>query len=167
MKSARLALLASLCLLCAACGTQAHHRAVTGSSPTAPAHPKTATVKHVVVGIGDNKPEMLGDPRFLALGITQVRLDIPWDVLQVGYERTGLAQWLAKAHADGLTPLVTFDHSGRPGERHTLPSVAQYNDAFLAFHRLYPWVTQFVTWDESNFSLEPTATSRRVLRGAA
>ncbi len=115
-------------------------------------------MSHVTIGIGDNKTEFLTDPRFLALGITQVRDDVPWDVLEDPYARARLALWLSEARSDHLTVLISFDHSGMPGREHMLPSVAQYSRAFLQFRALYPWVTQFVTWDEANFFLEPTAT---------
>ena len=114
---------------------------------------------HVLVGIGDNKTELFSDPRFLALGITQVRDDVPWDVLQIPYERVALARWLADAQADGLTPLITFDHQGGSVRtQRKLPSVKQFSKAFQAFRARYPWVTQFETWDEANFYLEGTST---------
>ena len=99
------------------------------------------------------------DPRFRALGIGDVRDDIPWDILQThGYARTRLTQWLADARAEKLSVLITFDRSGRRAWRYRLPSVARFSSAFAAFRRLYPWVTQFVTWDEANFYGEPTST---------
>jgi hypothetical protein len=115
--------------------------------------PKVATV----VGIGDNNIRFLTDPRFLALGIHYVRDDVPWDVLDNAYTRTRLGEWLTLAQQERLTPLITFDHSGATGRKHMLPSVALYAKLFLRFRALFPWVTEFVTWDESNFFNEPTA----------
>jgi hypothetical protein len=115
----------------------------------------------VTVGLGDNNTEFLTDPRFLALHITQVRDDVPWDVLEVPYASARLALWLSEARREHLTPLISFDRSGVPGLRRTLPSVAEYSRLFLEFHALYPWVKQFVTWDEANFFLEPTARHPR------
>jgi hypothetical protein len=126
--------------------------AVTATSPAAVA------VTHAAIGLGDNKTEFFTDPKFLALGVKLIRDDVPWDVLADAYTRNRLASWLADAHADHLTPLISFDHSGRPGEQRSLPSVAQYNQAFLKLHKLYPWVSEFITWDEANFYSEPTAT---------
>ncbi|MGA2469311.1 MAG: hypothetical protein ABSG64_01305 [Solirubrobacteraceae bacterium] len=116
---------------------------------------------HPLVGLGDNKTQLFSDPRFLALGITQVRYDMPWDALTAttysgNYESTRLQQWLTMAQQDGLTPLITFDHSSLSGHAGKLPTVKQYSAAFVKFHELYPWVTEFVTWDESNFHGEPT-----------
>ena len=111
-----------------------------------------------LVGIGDNNTAIFSDPRFLALGITQVRDDIAWNALAVPRARAELAAWLADAQADGLTPLITFDHVvGSVRTQRKLPSVAQFSRAFLTFHKLYPWVKDFETWDEANFYLEGTA----------
>jgi hypothetical protein len=112
-------------------------------------------VAHPLIGIGDNNVYLFSDPRFRALGITQVRDDIPWNILaNGGYPRRRLAAWLDDARAGHLSVLITFDRSSH----YVLPSVASYSAAFLEFRRLYPWVTQFVTWDEANFFGEPTAT---------
>jgi hypothetical protein len=42
--------------------------------------------------------------------------------------------------------------------RYTLPSVAQFSTLFERFRAAYPWVTAFVTWNESNYYGEPTST---------
>jgi hypothetical protein len=137
----------------------------------APASAQTAPAAvHPLVGIGDENLGLFSDPRFLALGITQVRFYVSWDVLSSGYRnpyrRNVLAAWLADARGLGLTPLITFDHSDRhgPGGRR-LPSVAQYSNAFLMFHRRYPWVTDFATWNEANYYGEPTATNPKRVAG--
>jgi hypothetical protein len=142
--------------------------AVGGTLLLAAPSASTATVAaHPLVGIGDENVALFSDPRFLALGITQVRFDVSWDVLSSGakdpYRRNVLAAWLADARGLGLTPLITFDHSDRPGGR--LPSVAQYSKAFLLFHRLYPWVTDFATWNEANYYGEPTAGDPKRVAG--
>jgi hypothetical protein len=127
----------------------------------APAHP--------LVGIGDENTEMFSDPRFLALGVTQVRFYVSWDVLSSAYRNpyrlNVLSAWLADARALGLTPLITFDRSDRKGLGGRLPSVAQYSRAFLAFRERYPWVTEFATWNEANYYSEPTAGNPRRVAG--
>jgi hypothetical protein len=116
------------------------------------------TGAHVIVGIGENNPQVFSDPRFLALSIKQVRDDIPWDAVDVRRDRADLTQWLDEARADGLQPLITFDHvQGSVKTQRKLPSVAQFSKAFLKLRHLFPWVTQFETWDEENFYLEGTA----------
>ncbi|HEX2702818.1 MAG TPA: hypothetical protein VHM72_05240 [Solirubrobacteraceae bacterium] len=113
-----------------------------------------------IVGIGENTTPIFSDPRFLALGITQVRDDIAWNALSVPRARADLTAWLADAQTDGLTPLITFDHVvGSARIEQKLPSVAQFSNAFVKFRKRYPWVTDFETWDEANFYLEGTAFS--------
>jgi hypothetical protein len=175
----RAGVLALLALCCTACGATSppskvatvtpHHAGgaggatgVTGESGTSTG---TQPVSNLIVGLGDNKTEFLTDPRFLALGITYVRDDVPWDIAQNPFARARFAQWLSEVHREHLTPLISFDHSGLPGLRQTLPSVAEYSRLFLAFRARYPWVTEFVTWDEVNFFLEPTAADPRRVAG--
>jgi hypothetical protein len=168
-------LLALVCLLCAACGSRstAHRQqhtatkppvntpapAGTSPPPVGPTSPTAPSRTGAVIGIGDNKTEIFTDPRFIALGITEIRDDVPWDVLRSAYTRNRLAAWLAGARADHLTPLISFDHSGRRGQQRSLPTVAQYSKAFVKLHALYPWVSEFITWDEANFYSEPTASN--------
>jgi len=146
------------CLACAACALVAR-----------PAGAQPAGVStHPLLGIGDNKFELFSDPRFLALGITQVRYDVPWDALTANYphhnyEAVKLALWLTAAQKDGLTPLITFDHSSVSGKAAiTLPTVARYSAAFLKFRNLYPWVTQFSTWNEANYYGEAISRQPRI-----
>jgi len=126
----------------------------------------TGTVnRRPLVGIGDNNLAMFSDPRFLALGIKNVRFDMAWDVLSRAYRspyrRDVLQAWLEDARTDGLTPVIVFDHSERKGQSGRLPTVAQFSRAFLRFRKLYPWVTEFVTWDEANYYGEKIAQSPR------
>jgi hypothetical protein len=124
---------------------------------------------HPQVGIGDENLQMFADPHFLALGIKDVRFDVSWDVLSKKYKDhyrlKVLEAWLASARADGMTPLITFDHSDRKGQSRKLPSVAQFSSAFRQFRKLYPWVKEFVTWDEANYYGEAIAQAPRRAAG--
>ena len=125
---------------------------------TAMAGVPAVAAAHVAVGIGDNNREIFTDPRFLALGIRYVRDDIAWNAVNVPVERANLAAWVAGAQADGLTPMITFDHViGSVRTQRRLPTVAQFSRAFLKLRGLFPTVTEFETWDEANFYLEGTA----------
>ena len=139
-----------------------------GSAGAAPARPASASasVHHPLVGIGDDKPDMLSDPRFLALGITAVRYDMAWDALSVPYQRAEVTAWMDAAHRDGLDVLVTIDHSDRVlyrsvkvhgrtirravSQTRVMPATGAYLRAFQSFRTLFPWVSEFVTWDETN-----------------
>jgi len=121
---------------------------------------------HPVVGIGDDKADMFTDPRFRALGIRAVRYDMSWDALSVTYQRQEVTTWMDAAKRDGLSVLVTIDHSDRViyrkvkvhGKTRTkafsqtriMPTTAEYISAFKAFRKKFPWVKEFVTWDETN-----------------
>ena len=133
-----------------------------------------------VLLIGDDKPDMFADPRFLGLGVKTIRYDMHWDALSVGWERKAVTFWMKAAHAHRLDVLVTIDHTDKViykkvkvkkkvhgktvtvtekkafSQTRVLPSVTSYSNAFKAFHRMFPWVKNFVTWDETNFFGEAT-----------
>jgi hypothetical protein len=117
--------------------------------------------RHPLIGIADENIALFSDPRFLSLGIKEVRFYVSWDVLSHAYRdhyrRKILAAWLATARARGLTPLITFEHSYLHGRVWRLPSVANFSKAFLAFRKRWPWVKEFATWNEANYFGEPTA----------
>jgi hypothetical protein len=147
----------------------AHRAPRPPAPPPAPAQ-RASVPPHPLVGIGDNKPDLFSDPKFLALGIRYVRYDMSWDAMLVGWQRAEVTRWMTLAHRDGLDVLVTLDHSRRtiykrvPGHRkpvgfsqsRVLPSVAQYLAAFKAFRKRFPWVKEFATWDETNYYGEIT-----------
>ncbi len=136
---------------------------------SAAARPASAAA-HPLLGIGDNKPDLFADPKFLALGIRSVRYDMSWDALSVGWQRAAVTRWMNLARRDGLDVLVTIDHSRRvlykriAGHRkpvafsqsRVLPTAKQYIAAFRAFRARFPWVREFATWDETNYYGEPT-----------
>jgi hypothetical protein len=110
----------------------------------------------LVIGVGDQTPAMFHDQRFLALGIRYARLSVAWDALDYGSQRAQLQAWLTAAQADGVQPLVSFDHSRVSGRHRVLPSLARFAREFRRFHTLYPWVGDFAAWNEANYCGEPT-----------
>lgn len=118
-----------------------------------------------VVGVGDQQPYMFHDPRFQALGIRYSRLSIGWNVLQSRSQRRELTTWLAAARADGVHPLIAFEHSWIRGRHRRLPTVAQFAAQFRALHARYPWVTEFATWNEANYCGQPTCHSAPLVAG--
>jgi hypothetical protein len=111
------------------------------------------------VGIGEQEPYMFADPRFQALGIHYARLSIGWNALDSRAQSRQLAQWLRAAHADGVHPLISFEHSWIAGRHRQLPSAAQLALQFRRLHARYPWVTDFATWNEANYCGQPTCHS--------
>jgi hypothetical protein len=111
---------------------------------------------HVAIGIGDQKPYLYVDPRFSWLGIRYTRIVVSWQVEHVGWERPWVDKWLADARRDGVQPLVGFGHAWSGPARRALPSVAQYRAAVSQFHRRYPWVRDYIAWNEANHCSQPT-----------
>ena len=153
----------------------------------AAASARGAATHHPVIGIGDGKTDLFKDPRFLALGIRNVRYDMAWDAMADPAQRVAATRWLDAAKADGLSVLLTLDHSRRViykhvrgkkklqpfGQSRVMPSTAAYVKAFRDIRHRFPWVTQFATWDETNCYCEVTynketqvASYYRALRGA-
>jgi polysaccharide biosynthesis protein PslG len=137
--------------------------------PTPPAR-TASTPPHPILGIGDDKPDLFTDPKFLALRIRNVRYDMSWDALSVSWQRAEVTRWMDLAKKDGLDVLVTIDHSRRVLYQHVaghkkpvafsqsrvLPTAKQYVAAFKAFRARFPWVKEFATWDETNYYGEAT-----------
>lgn len=134
-----------------------------------PAAPAAA----VVIGIGDQKPDMFSDPHFQALHLTIVRRNISWDVLTSRAQTAALDKWLSAARAQHVEPLLGFDHSWIPRHSKILPSVKEFRLQFLRIRRRYPWVRNYATWNEANYCGERichhpdlAAAYYRVLRAA-
>jgi hypothetical protein len=111
------------------------------------------------VGIGEQHPAMFGDPRFEALDIRYARLSIGWDALESRSESRTIATWLRDAHASGVHPLISFEHSWIAGRHRRLPSVSRFAHQFRLLHKRYPWVTDFAVWNEANYCGQPTCHS--------
>jgi hypothetical protein len=130
------------------------------SSAGAPAGDRSKIGQHALAaGIGEQEPFMFADPRFQALGIRYARLSIGWNALESRAQSRALATWLRAARADGVQPLIAFEHSWIAGRHRRLPSPAQLGAQFRALHARYPWVTDFATWNEANYCGQPTCHS--------
>jgi hypothetical protein len=105
----------------------------------------------VTIGIGDQKPDMFSDPRFVSLHLNVARRNISWDALMSRSQTAALDQWLKAARAGGIRPLLGFDHSWTPGRHKILPTPSQFRTQFVRIHRRYPWVKDFATWNEANY----------------
>jgi hypothetical protein len=117
--------------------------------------------KGPLIGLADNRPETMIDPRFERSEIKRIRVLVPYDDLaRGGLRRRYVDSWFDTARGRGIEPLVSFYRSYR--DRHRLPSVASYRRNFRLFRRRYPWVRYFSTWDEANFrAAQPTGNAPR------
>lgn len=122
-----------------------------------------ATIRLRDVGIADQKADMFGDPRFAQLGIKRARIDLAYDVLLDGNQTAALDAWMAGAQADGVRVLVTFDRSRRPGRKTFRPDAYSLVKQFNRLRARYPFVKEWVTWNEPNLSQSATRTARQWL----
>jgi hypothetical protein len=123
------------------------------SAAAAAAAPASATP---VIGIGEHDARMFGDPHWQALGARPVRVVVAWDVLQRKQSRTELDHYMTAARAAGAEVLVSFGRSRHAGRGWDLPSTARMAQIFQKFRARYPWVKQYVTWNEANHCSQPT-----------
>jgi hypothetical protein len=114
-----------------------------------------ASAGALVVGIGDQKPDMFSDPLFARLGVAHARIAVSWDALGSDWERADLDRWMDAARAERVQPLVGFWHA-RGDRRRVLPTPERFKFEFRRFRARYPWVTTFATWNEANHCGEPT-----------
>ncbi|TML08438.1 MAG: hypothetical protein E6G41_02245 [Actinobacteria bacterium] len=115
------------------------------------------------VGIADQKADMFSDPRFAQLGIKRARIDVAYDVLLDANQTAVLDQWMSAAQAAGVQVLVTFDRSRRPGRKSFRPDTYSLIKQFNRLRARYPFVKEWVTWNEPNLSQTPTRTARQWL----
>ncbi len=119
--------------------------------PAAAAAPRPAPA----VGIADQKPGMFTDPLFAAIGVRHARLVVPWDAMDGGFQEAELRAWLRAARTAGVTPLLSFGHSRRAGRERVAPSPKAFQRQFRRVRVNFPWVKEFVTWNEPNHCSQP------------
>jgi hypothetical protein len=104
------------------------------------------------IGIGEQSPEMFSSPYFTALGVKNVRVITAWDSLRHKWSRQELDTYMAAARAAGANVLLGFGHSrsGNAAARRRVPSVAAFTKEFKKYRKRYPWVRDWLTWNEAN-----------------
>jgi hypothetical protein len=108
-----------------------------------------------VLGIGDQSVNMLNDPRFSALGVTDTRVVLPYNVVSDAAQLARYAPILDTAQARGIRVLVAF--TGRADRARHLPSVREYTGALRGFRARFPWIRDLSAWNEANHAQQPTA----------
>jgi hypothetical protein len=109
-----------------------------------------------ITGIGDQRAEMFTAPLFKPLGLKKVRYIAPYDAASVDFETQEADNYLAAAKTYGADVMVAFGHSRKAGRVARLPSVKEYIKEFKKFHKRYPQVKTFQTWNEANHCSQPT-----------
>ena len=118
-----------------------------------------------IVGIGEQKPSMFASRAWRRLGLAHARYTAPWDALEDPYQRQLLDTWMAAAREGHVRVLLGFAHSLR-SERmaRVLPKPRRFARAFVGFRKRYPWVRDWVVWNEAN---HPGALTAKRPRRAA
>lgn len=123
-----------------------------GAISQASAKSKSSPVAHAaatyLTGIGDEQPEMFGNPLWTQLHMKIVRYIAPYDAATRPYSLDKAKVWIQDAEAKHEQILVAFYHSEYTPTK--LPSVALYKKDVQKFIKLFPRVKQYQAWDESN-----------------
>lgn len=109
-----------------------------------------------VIGIGDQQPTMFSDPLWQQLRLPNVRVIAAYDALDSGWQRAELDAYMAAAHTAGARVLLGIGHSRVDAKHHHLPTVAVYTKELKRLRARYPWVHDFITWNEEDVCGEPT-----------
>ncbi len=116
----------------------------------------TAQAAVTTVGIADQQADTFSDPLFAPLGVKHARLNLAWDAMDYDWQLAGLDDWMSKANAAGVTPLVIFSQSRVQGRTRLLPTSAQFGKVVDALRARYPFVREFAAWNEANHAGQPS-----------
>src|SRR4051794_13445544 len=127
--------------------------------------PPRDAARSPIIGIGEQKPSMFASGAWRKLGLRHARYNAPWDALDDPYQLPLLDTWMAAARSAHVRVLIGFAHSLR-SERlaRVLPSPAAFARQFVRFRARYPWVRDWVVWNEAN---HPGALTAKRPRRAA
>src|SRR4029079_6884485 len=89
--------------------------------------------------------------------------DVAYDVLLDANQTAAMDQWMSAAQAAGVQVLGTFDRSRRPRRKSFRTDNYSLVKQFNRLRARYPFVKEWVTWNEPNLSQTPTRTARQWL----
>lgn len=124
--------------------------------PGVPQQPQKAGPGKTLVGIADQTGSTFSDPLFADLGVKHARLNLAWDALDYDWQVAELDDWMARANAAGVQPLVVFSQSRVQGRTRILPTPAQYGEMVTRLRARYPFLNEFAGWNEMNYPGQPT-----------
>ena len=110
-----------------------------------------------LVGVGDNNAPMFADNNYKALGVKIARRIVPYDFYQDPHQLASLTAWIAGAQANGVDPLISFEHSYLYPTK--LPTVAEYAESLNYLRSHFPGVTTISPWNEANHKSQPTVNN--------
>jgi hypothetical protein len=112
----------------------------------------------LVVGIGEQKPGIFASRPWYQLGTPDVRYIVGWDALGVKWQRDETDAYTAAAQNAGARVLLGFGHARSPrlSRRKALPTPKRFRKEFLRFRKRYPFIKNYLTWNEANQRGQPT-----------
>jgi hypothetical protein len=115
-----------------------------------------------LVGISEQKPQMFSSKPWKRLEVRDARYTTPWDTLEDPAQLALLDEWMAAARRARVRVLLGFAHSLRTAKlAHTLPTKRQFERQFKRFRKRYPWVHDWLAWNEANHPGALTETRPR------
>ena len=115
-----------------------------------------------VIGVGEQKPVMFDSKPWRALRLRAARYTAPWDALRDPQQLALLDAWMASARRSRVRVLLGFAHSLRTQQLATkVPTPRQFEREFKRFRARYPWVRDWLVWNEANHPGSPTAKRPR------
>jgi len=126
--------------------------------------PSAAAVKRAgpVIGVGEQKPTMFDNASWKSLRLRLARYTAPWDALEDSQQLALLDAWMASARRARVRVLLGFAHSLRtPQLAKKVPTARQFERQFRRFRARYPWVRDWLVWNEANHPGSPTAKRPR------
>jgi hypothetical protein len=139
-------------------------------------HPGAADAKsRYKVGMGDQNPQIFGDPNFNSLKIKKVRVILPWDWRRATNDKYNsdpgsIQAYMDAAKRDKKDVMVAFSalrgcyNAGKYSKAKTCkaPSQKKYKASIKAFRKQYPQVKTFQPWNELNNKSQPTYKSPKL-----
>ena len=134
--------------------------------------PAAAQARYTV-GISENQPSLFADPLFQKLGVKHARVVVSWNVMTSrDDELPRVSDYLAAAQAQGIEPLVSFQHArgdasickkraNRRKSQCRLPSARAYERNIKLFLAAFPYVKTVSPFNEINHFTQPTARNPR------
>jgi hypothetical protein len=112
----------------------------------------------LVVGIGEQSDSIFASAPWYRLKARDIRYVVAWDALDVKWQRDEVDAYMAAAENAHARVLLGFSHSRSrfKAVRKRLPSPARYRRTFLRFRARYPFITNYLTWNEANHRGQPT-----------
>ena len=110
----------------------------------------------LVIGVGEQHAGIFSSQPWAQLAVSDVRYIVPWDALSSAWQRRETDAYMAAAENAGARILLGFGHSRIESRRRVLPSPRQFRREFLRFRTRYPFVTNYLTWNEANHCSQPT-----------